>query len=265
MTFFTNLLRFIIMTSLFRKIAACYFFIFVVQAPTMLLGLDVKYCYIRDTAKHEFNQKLLTTILDKELDKLDSNITFIDQANYLSARISKIANTLLKQGFSADAYGVPNFDQNSIISFYCFALWEGEKNTRGAIPLTFFVYIWPSEELALKHSPSNPLNCHYRSTIHSHPIPCAFAVLQGILIQKNYECIRSDPRSKIVRLIDEEIFREGEGDVDDLAKHCIHQLYNRNSGSKICLSLHAYGLSSAEKVMECFKETLSDCTYDLAH
>lgn len=188
-------------------------------------------------------------------------MTFVDQSNYLSARITNIANTLLKDGFLADAYEIPNFDQNSIISFNCFALWEGEKNTKGSIPLTFFVYIWPSEELALKHNSANPLNRRYSSIIHSHPIPCSFAVLQGTLIQKNYECIGSDPMAKFVRLIDEEIFRKGEGDVDDLTKPRIHQLYNNGHNSKICLSLHAYGLSSAEKVMTCFRETISERTY----
>lgn len=249
------------MALLFRKIAACYLFIFIVQAPATLLGLDVKYCYIRDTVKHEFNQKLLKDILDKELATL-SNMTFVDQANYLSARITKIANTLLKQGFSADAYGIPNFDQKSVISFNYFVLWEGEKKTKGSIPLTFFVYIWPSEEVALKHNSTNPFNCRYSSMIHSHPIPCSFAVLQGTLTQKNYERIGSAPKAKIVRFIDEEIFREGEGDVDDLIKPFIHQLCNRDPDSKICLSLHAYGLPSAEKVMQCFRETLPVCTYN---
>ena len=258
-------LGFVIMTLLSRKIVACYFFMFLVQVPATLLGLDVKYCYIRDIVKHEHNQKILKSILDKELVTLDSNKTFDDQANYLSARITKIANTLLIQGFSADAYAIPNFDQNSIISFYSFVLWEGEKNTSGSIPLTFFVYIWPSEELALKHNSSNPLNCLYSSIIHSHPIPCSFAVLQGSLVQKNYERIVSDPMVKIVRLINEDIFQKGEGDIDDLTKPFIHQLYSKNPDSKMCLSLHAYGLASEEKVMKCFRETLSDCTYDCWH
>ncbi len=250
------------MNLLFRNIVACCLFIFLVQVPTKLLGLEMKYCSIRDTVKHEANQKLLEAVLEKELANLDSSMTLADQANYLSTRITKIASTLLKQGFLADAYEIPKSDRNSILSFNCFALWEGERNTKGPIPLTFFVYIWPSEKVALKHNSSNPLNCHYASTIHSHPIPCSFAVLQGALIQKNYECIGSDQVAKSVRLIEEEIFRKGEGHVDNLTKPCIHQLYNKELGSKICLSLHAYGLSSEEKVMTCFTETLSDCTYN---
>jgi hypothetical protein len=252
------------MRVLILKITASFLFIFLIQNHA-LIGLEVKNCYIKDTAKHEYNQKLLKTILDKELDALDSNMTFFDQASYLSGKITKIADIYLKQGFLADAYAVPNSDPSTIISFYCFPLWEGEESNKESIPLTFFIYIWPSEDVALKYNSSHPLNSRYGSIIHSHPIPCAFAVLQGMLVQKNYERIGSDPSMKFVRLINEDIFKKGEGDVDNLTIPFIHQLYGRNSDSNMCLSLHAYGLPSAQKVMKCFKETFSDCAYNISH
>lgn len=244
------------------NILICFLLIFLDQIPTKLFGLDVKYCYIKDIVKHESNQKVLKTILEQELASHVSNRDPADQANHLSSRITQIANAMLKNGFLAEAYKVPEFDRNSVVSFNCFALWEGDNNATGSIPLTFFVYVWPSEELALKYNPSEPLNFRYASIIHSHPIPCAFAVLQGALIQNNYEQVSSYSTDRSIRFIDEEIFREGEGDIDDLKKKFIHKLYNRGTYSKVCLSLHAYGLSSSEKVMACFRETLSKCSYE---
>lgn len=243
-----------------RKITVCFLFIFLVQVPATLVGFNVKHCNIKDAAKHEYNQKLLRTLIEKELAAQDESMTPVDQAHYLSAKIKKIAHSLLEHGFSTDAYGIPDFDQNSMISFYAFSLWEGEHNRTGPIPVTFFIYIWPSEKLALKYNSSNPLNRYYASSIHSHPIPCSFAVLQGTLTQNNYECVKSHP-TKIARFVDEEIFKEGQGDIDDLTKPFIHQLYNKDPDSTVCLSLHAYGLSSEDKVMKCFRETRSNCTY----
>lgn len=232
----------------------CCLLIFLTQISAALFGLDVKNCYIKDSAKHEFNQKLLKTILEQEQ---VPNRTPVDQAHHLSARIRQIAQALLKNGFKTDAYEVPEIDPNSVVSFNCFPIWEGEKNSSEPIPLTFFVYLWPSEELALKYHHSDPFNNRYASIIHRHPIPCAFAVLQGTLIQNNYVLV-----DKTIRLIDEEKFQAGEGDIDDLKKPVIHKLSNKGDSSKISLSLHAYGLSSAEKVMACFLETLSVCSYE---
>src|SRR5262245_3203032 len=147
-----------ILTLLSRNIAAFYLFIVLNYVPDTLLVIDVKYCYIKDTMKHEVNRKLLRAILDKELANLDSNTIFVDKASYISSRITNIANSFLKNWFLPSAYDIPNFDQNSIISYNCFLLWEGEKNHKKSIPLTFFVYIWPSEELALKHNSTHPLN-----------------------------------------------------------------------------------------------------------
>lgn len=226
------------------------------MVPLTLLGLDVKYCSIGDPEKHAHNQQLLKVIIEKELSAQEAK----DQAHYLSANITKIASSLINQGFSAEAYVLPSPNPHSLLSFNCFALWEGKNNPSGEIPLSFFVYIWPSETAALKYNATSPQNHYYRSTIHCHPIPCAFAVLKGSLIQRNYACV--NPMEKTVHLIDDETFRKGEGDVDDLTESRIHQLYTKDCDSGLCLSLHAYGLSSEEQVMKCFKDTLSDCTYN---
>jgi hypothetical protein len=234
--------------------------VFLGQASSVLFALDVRCCYIKDRTKHEANQKILKSILEQELAYPISNWEPADQANYLSASITKITEALIRKGFMADAYEVPKVDQNSILSFKSFALWEGDGNGPGSIPITFFVYVWPSEELALLYNPSDPANYRYASNIHSHPISCAFAVLQGALHQTNYQ--HTSPCNRIVKIIGEEMFQEGEGEVDDLQKPFIHKLCNRSAHSRVCLSLHAYGLPSAEKVMACFRETFSECSYE---
>jgi len=227
--------------------------------PILFFGLDVKFCAISDLAKHEANQKLLNSIIKQELAALGPKKTAAEQANYLSHRITQIANALLKDGFATDAYKNPQLEVNSVVSFDCFPLWEGENNQ--SIPLTFFVYVWPSEEFALQSNSSNPGNIYYGSIIHSHPIPCALAVLDGTLIQRNYELVASDSIDRVVRLTDEDVFQKCEGAVDDLSEPFIHQIYAKDSGSKPTLSLHVYGLPSQEKVMASFKETSSSHSY----
>lgn len=223
---------------------------------TLIAESEVKQCYIKDYAKHQHNQQILSSILKKEMSGL--NNTPKEKADYLSKKIREIGLKLLKNGFHTDAYAIPQVNPNTMMAFNCFPLWEGERNNQEEIPLTFFVYVWPSEKIALRYNSNHPNNHFYGSNIHSHPIPCALAVLEGSLVQKSFERIKSS--EKIVRLIQEEIFSKGQGDVDDLQKPFIHQLYNKGP-NPITLSLHAYGLSSEQKVMDCFDETFSDCSY----
>lgn len=234
------------------------FFIYLllfIPISSSLCGLEVKYCKVTNPTKHEFNRRLLSTVLEQELASLNPQKTPADQADYLRSRISQISDKLLKHGFLPEAYGTPSLDQNSIISFYSISLWEGEKNSKASIPISFFVYIWPSKELALKYNASDPRNRRYGSNIHSHPVSCAFAVLQGTLIQNNYELV-SSRQEGMVRLTGKEIFHRCEGSIDDLNSPFIHQLYGKDSGSTPCLSLHAYGISSEKKMMACYNKTL---------
>lgn len=213
-----------------------------------LFGAEVKYCAIVDASKHASNQALLKGIVAEEL----ANKALEDRARYLMSRIASIAEKLMKRGFAVDAYGIPRMNKNSIAAFDCFALWEGEQNA--SIPLTFFVYVWPSEEFALQYN----ANSHfYRTNIHSHPIACAFVVLEGALIERNYELVSG----RKVRMINEEKFERYKGSIDDLGAPFIHQLYSQGGGSIPALSLHAYGLASEAKVMGSFRETRSSHSY----
>jgi hypothetical protein len=233
-----------------KSVGLSFLIILALSCSAIETKRDVKRCFIADIPKHESNQKLLKELLEQEFAAVTSPP---DQAADLMTRISEIADTLLKRGFSADAYAVPAIDENSIVSFNCFALWEGEQNGRETPPLTFFAYVWPSEEFALQYR-SDPLNSYYSSIIHSHPITCAFTVLQGTLIQKNYEQVACRLSNRVVRLTGEATFHKLEASVDDLKNPFIHQLYGRGTGSTPAISLHVYGLPSEEQVMKSFKE-----------
>jgi len=223
-----------------------------------IFGLDVKRCSISDEIKHAGNQKILSAVLTEELKPVQKR-TAQEQAEYLTSRISEIAEKILKKGFAIDAYSNPKADVDSILAFDCFSLWEGESHD--AIPLTFLVYVWPSEEYALQYNASHPRNRYYSSNIHSHPISCALAVLEGTMVQKNFELMAVHSVDRIVRQIGEETFQKGDGTVDDLSEPFIHQLYAKGNGAKPAISLHVYGLPSEEKVMASFQETSKSHSY----
>lgn len=217
----------------------------------------VKRCFISDFSKHEANQQILGTILEDEIDLLNATQS-INKAHDLAQRISQIAEALYAKGFSIDAYQVPDIDQNTIVSFNHFVLWEGEQNSGESIPLTFFVYIWPSKELAQKYY-TDSWNSYYGTEIHSHPIACAFALLEGTLIERSYELI--DPAERKVQLIHEERFEKFEASIDDLNKPFIHQVYSKGSGKAFAVSIHAYALPTEKQVVEAFEENSYLHTY----
>ncbi|MBS3904036.1 MAG: hypothetical protein KGZ39_01765 [Simkania sp.] len=233
--------------------------LFVLLFSNALFAFDLRYCLVVDASKHEANQKILKDILEQELASFNTEKTVADKADYLLGRVAQIAHALLRNGFSSDAYGLPDIDESSIAAYQRFALWEGAQNGVESIPLTFFAYVWPSSEFALQYNPTDPCNCRYLTLIHSHPISCSFSVLQGTLIQKNYELV--DRVDRMVRLISEESFQELGGSIDRLTGPIfIHQLHGAG-GFAPAVSLHAYGLATAEEVVRCFCETRSFHSY----
>lgn len=232
-----------------------FVFIFLLVQPSHCF--EIKYCYIENISKHESNQRILQEILERELADIELNNS-IDKSKHIISKISSIATSLLQKGFDVAAYQVPEMGDHSIVGFNCFSLWEG-KQVCPSINLTFFVYVWPSEEFALQYHSSHPNNCLYGTTIHRHPISCAFSVLQGELVQNSYEKI--EPCSCVIRKLNEKVFQIGEGEIDDLTKPFIHRLYNKAS-TPMSFSLHAYGLPSSEEVFSCFEKNAFDCNYD---
>lgn len=230
-------------------------FLFFLCMTATLFGVDTKCCFIRDCSKHKANQNLFKSIVEEELALLDPSIGARDQADHLMRKISEFAKRLLNDGFAIDAYGIPEIDESTIASYYSFPLWEGGGHIGESIPATFFAYVWPSQESILEYHPSHFGRFPYGTKIHSHPIPCAFAVLEGILFQSNYELVGV----KSVRWIAEEQFARFEGALDLIENPFIHQVYTKGMGPKPAISLHAYGLPYEEKVRQCFLE--SRCTH----
>jgi hypothetical protein len=238
----------------FMKISHLFIPILLLILPFGLSGMEVSRCQIVNGAKHQFNCRLLHGIIEKELAAAPlQNPSPQSLADLLSEKISRISLLLLEKGFAADAYALPS-DTHAPLCFDLFTLWEG----RDAIPLTFVVYAWPSEEFAL--------NCHaensfHATSIHSHPCSCALAVLQGTIVQQNYERAPG-VTERAVRLISEETFHVGEGSSDDLGALFIHRLIGHDMGIKPCLTLHAYGVSSREKLETLFIQSQPMHTYN---
>lgn len=230
------------------------FFIIFCAFCCHLQAVETRPCYIQDHVKHQKNKELLAAIIKEELYNL--NLNSYEKSRYLSNRIRQIAQKCIDRGLSIEAYQVPEIDFEKAASFKSFVLWEGAEQTIDSVPLTFFIYIWPSEKNILQYH-----GLHYRShksNIHSHPISCALSVLSGSLTQRRFCCV--NPQSRTVQILQTDIFNVGEGDVDDLKEPFIHQLYN-SSDEPMSISLHAYGLSSEEEVRDCFEETFSECSF----
>ena len=233
-------------------------FYFFLALSFSCFALEVKYCEIADRELHAANQRLLRDIVEEQLVLISPKASSVEKGRILMRNISGIAARFIEKGFSPSAYSVPEGDPDSLLSFDCFALWEG-----GSIPATFLVYVWPSEEHARAFNRTHPRNAYYGSIIHSHPISCAFAVLDGTLSQENFALASADRLDRIVRLIGEDLFHSLEGSVDDLKQPFIHRLYSKGGGKKPALSLHVYGLSTEEKVMASFNETRALHSYTL--
>ena len=209
-----------------------------------LHSLQVAPCYIQEADLHASNQQILAQIIDRALDAQPP-----DPASHLLSNISHIARQLLNQGFSPAAYAVPSIDQDTEAAYQSFPLWEGASRS---IPLTFFLYVWPSQET----SALSPAHIHYATPIHSHPIPCALSVLHGTLLQQNYQLVDT---ARSVRLIGHEIFQPLQGAIDNLDHPFIHRICG--TGANPAVSLHVYGLATKEEVWKSFRETKGQHVY----
>lgn len=176
------------------------------------------------------------------------------KAQYLNERIDLIAKEAVRIGFALDVYQPNRNQQTAALHFSAKKVWEGkEKN----IPLTFFVYAWPAESLALKIG-GNDRN--YCSSVHSHPISCALTVLRGSMVQENFIPVQGYPYNVAFKT-DEEVLLEGSKVIDAQKESMIHRLVCRDQTFPYSLTLHAYGLGSQEEVWNVFRNTRIKCDY----
>ena len=82
----------------------------------------------------------------------------------------------LARGFSLEAYQL-----NDPRYFEMIPLCDG-----GDKAASLFLFLWPAEEKAKSYD-AQARSGAYLSNIHSHPIPCAFAVLKGEVTERVFE------------------------------------------------------------------------------
>lgn len=225
------------------------------------MGVSLKPFYltesgIQDLKLHRENQALFADLIDQQLESIDSSRP-AELLRFLNYHIHDLGQLILQKGFDLSAYHYSTYrDPNlSYLYFTVTPIWEGKMYARRPLPLTFFLYVWPSESLARQcNSIPNPQDdraYYYASDIHSHPITCAFTVLRGRLIQETYSLIQEHPVD--IRKIDEQTFKEGEYCVDDHSGLFIHRLVSRQTGNPT-ISLHAYGAGGAYEVIHLFQQ-----------
>lgn len=211
---------------------------------------------ILNESDHIQNQRIFASIIDQELKKLPQSFSPNKRAFELSQRIHFFGEQALSQGFNLSAYTYSRYSSPPFLVFAAIPIWEGGKQK---IPLTFFVYIWPTESLALETQKNAPHpNDYYASDIHRHPISCAFTVLKGQIDQESYTQLRhvSNP---LVKQSSCETLRAGQCEIDSGKDESIHRLICR--GNEPAITLHAYGAPSAPEVFRSFERVRSTHSY----
>lgn len=195
---------------------------------------------------HEMNKCIFAKAVESQLDLLQPK-TPQQAACELSLHLPDIAKKALEDGFNPHIYFYKKSARTQELIYHAEEMWEGGKD-RGqnpSIPLTFFVFIWPPEDLAKQ---TNAQSCFYASSIHSHPISCALMVLSGSITQEMYQDCP-------LRKIGEEVLKVGDFRFDDNNDPFIHRLVCRSSGTSPAITLHAYGAATTKEVDKIFEET----------
>lgn len=198
------------------------------------------------------SEPVLIKVIEEFLEKKNES-TPVEKARYISTQLDLIGKEALNRGMDLSNYKIA-VSVTGALSFHMYPVWEGQDY---GIPLTLFIYVWPAEGMALK---IDPYSKWYASDIHSHPIDCSLTVLRGALVQENYAAIA---HSKKVKLTDSECLIEGALTCDFLDRSSIHRLVCRDPLGEPAVSLHAYGLATAQEVHDCFRNTYEECSFEL--
>lgn len=174
--------------------------------------------------------------------------TFLEKGIF--ENIDVLAKELFRREFDVSIY---SYDED--MNFVNFPIWEGKDKTG----ITLLIYVWPPEKIALKQHPEKDF---YQTTIHAHPICCAFTPLQGSITQISYENV--GPKAAKPCLF--ERFTRGDAVFDDNSSLFIHRLVCKDEGGRPAITLHAYGAPTSDAVRHIFQETLERCSYsEISH
>jgi hypothetical protein len=167
--------------------------------------------------------------------------------------IDLIGKEALQRGLDLSCYTYGTYPQTKGLYYKTFTLWEGEEE---GIDVLFLLFVWPSEKEALKCDEKNEWHA---TTIHSHPIPCAYTVMSRAITECCYQ--RLSPCDRRIRLCGKQIFHLGEKGVDLNQEPFIHQLLFEGEGREPAITLHTYGSSSLEKLHHIFAEAQEQHEY----
>lgn len=191
---------------------------------------------------HNNNQKIFAAVINYHLKEQNDISTFFYD-------IDLIGKEALGKGLDLSCYTYSKNFKTQALSYDDFLLWEGKE-------IIFLLYVWPSQEEANKACAKDT---SYKTNIHSHPIPCAFTVLQGEITEERYQ--RLNFCNKLIQFCGKQIFYPQEKSVDGNPGLFIHQLFYEGKGSAPAITLHAYGCSSFERFAQILKETRDQHVY----
>lgn len=187
---------------------------------------------------------ILAQIIQERLSSYPIQATPKEKAAYLSHDIGLIAREAKQKGIDLRRYHKIYATNNGTPCLNSQPVWDGHS---AGIPVTFFIYTWPAERIARSINPRSTL---YSSNVHKHSTRCAFAILQGTLVQENYTDVPGYT-SNVARYEGTNQLKEGDTEIDDLSTNnpFVHRLICRDPQDQICISLHAYGHPSEDQIL----------------
>ncbi len=214
---------------------------------------------------HQQNQLLCNEVVKSISQTLPSSYTPKERADALCLQLDTLARKLLDQGLDLRAYSYEQTPDSPYLQFARIPLWQGAYDIQPEIPLTLFIYVWPPEHLAKQAAAINqpasdqdPLQNHYATNIHGHPLACALTVLKGTICQENYQALEGWP-FRVVQKKDEEVMQVGMATFDDNQAPFIHRVLCRDQEPAI--TLHGYGAATAQIVREIFISNQENYSY----
>ncbi len=210
-----------------------------------------------DLGKHKANRQIIAKVMTEELALLPKGASDRERSIVIMQRLDKIAAKAVDHGLDLNAYSYVQVPNTPYLRFAVEGLWDGENSN---LPLTLVIYAWPPKRYAQYCGGCCPDNCRYHSNIHGHPILCASTVLQGSIVEENFQCVKNDP-FKAVRKVKAEVHRKGHVSVDDNSDPYVHRMTCGDPGSQAAITLHAYGAKSFDEVFRIFRKTLDQDSY----
>lgn len=187
---------------------------------------------------HERNQQIFSEVIENYLKTHP-------QTHDLFSNIDLIGKEALQKGLDLSCYTYLTHPQTGALGYTAVPLWEGNSKTN----VIFLLYIWPPETEALKRSPNTT---HYKTIIHSHPIPCAYTVLSGSITEYCYTLQNASDKS--ISCCGKHHFQLGEKSVDLNETQFIHQLVFENEGVAPAITFHVYGCGTLTSLRQIFEK-----------